>query len=93
MQVFACPLRNDSAEVLKELKGASHDLVHTLLFFRDQECLYGCFIAFFQMMSINIPVSSTMMLVSLADATAIDFSNTNFQAIILQYILICLLLK
>ncbi|KAG0625464.1 hypothetical protein M758_2G057800 [Ceratodon purpureus] len=25
--VFACPLRNDSAEVLKELKGASHDLV------------------------------------------------------------------
>lgn len=27
MQVFACPLRNDSSEVLKELKGASHDLV------------------------------------------------------------------
>jgi cation-transporting ATPase 13A1 len=25
--VFACPLRNDSAEVLKELKEASHDLV------------------------------------------------------------------
>lgn len=27
MQVFACPLRNDSGEVLKELKASSHDLV------------------------------------------------------------------
>jgi hypothetical protein len=30
-QVFACPLRHDSAEVLKELKDSSHDLVYNLL--------------------------------------------------------------
>jgi hypothetical protein len=27
LQVFACPLRSDSAKVLKELKSSSHDLV------------------------------------------------------------------
>jgi hypothetical protein len=31
VQVFACPLRNDSGEVLKELKASSHDLVGILL--------------------------------------------------------------
>lgn len=31
MQVFACPLRHDSGEVLKELKASSHDLVGILL--------------------------------------------------------------
>lgn len=31
MQVFACPLRHDSAEVLMELKNSSHILVYTTL--------------------------------------------------------------
>ena len=43
IQVFACPLRNDSAEVLKELKGASHDLVYTLLL---SMIMYACLFLF-----------------------------------------------
>lgn len=38
-QVFNCPIREDSAKILSELKNSSHDLVSNVLKYLDSQYL------------------------------------------------------